>query len=165
MTPRSCLRWKPTGRIFSNVHLRWVPTGRLFNYCTGKVDSEPTHGSNVDIPHIHACKQTLGLSAGETSARNGFTNDEILSMMFGHSSSASVQIRSVFMEGDAVHISSGTRFSSNDFLIIRSELTITPQHDRQGYIRLVPKVVPLAFKTTTSTTRVELLCHPSYSNA
>ncbi|GKB04794.1 hypothetical protein Tco_0832989, partial [Tanacetum coccineum] len=30
---------------------------------TGKVESEPTHGSNVDIPHIHACKQTLGLSA------------------------------------------------------------------------------------------------------
>ncbi|GJZ55686.1 hypothetical protein Tco_0610879, partial [Tanacetum coccineum] len=36
----------------------------LFNSCTGKVESEPTHGSNVDIPHIHACKQTLGLSAG-----------------------------------------------------------------------------------------------------
>ncbi|GKG01858.1 hypothetical protein Tco_0306563, partial [Tanacetum coccineum] len=32
--------------------------------CTGKVDSEPAHGSIVDIPHIHACKQTLGLSAG-----------------------------------------------------------------------------------------------------
>ncbi|GKF77447.1 hypothetical protein Tco_0229917 [Tanacetum coccineum] len=23
MNPRSCLRWKPTGRIFSNVHLRY----------------------------------------------------------------------------------------------------------------------------------------------
>ncbi|GKC83948.1 hypothetical protein Tco_1139665 [Tanacetum coccineum] len=61
---RPSLKWKPTGRIFSNVRLRWVPTGKLFNSCTGKVDSEPTHGSNVDIPHIHACKQTLGLSAG-----------------------------------------------------------------------------------------------------
>ncbi|GKF97179.1 hypothetical protein Tco_0293000 [Tanacetum coccineum] len=29
-----------------------------------KVESEPTHGSNVDIHPIHACKQTLGLSAG-----------------------------------------------------------------------------------------------------
>ncbi|GJS70297.1 ribonuclease H-like domain-containing protein [Tanacetum coccineum] len=64
MNPRSCLRWKPTGRIFSNVHLRWVPTGKLFNSCTSKVESEPTHGLNVDIHHIHACKQTLGLSAG-----------------------------------------------------------------------------------------------------
>nr|GEY24933.1 hypothetical protein [Tanacetum cinerariifolium] len=27
-------------------------------------DSEPTHGSNVDIPNIHKCKQTLDLSAG-----------------------------------------------------------------------------------------------------
>ncbi|GJX38116.1 retrovirus-related pol polyprotein from transposon TNT 1-94 [Tanacetum coccineum] len=61
---RPSLKWKPTGRIFSNVRLRWVPTGKLFNSCTGKVESEPTHGSNVDIPHIHACKQTLGLSAG-----------------------------------------------------------------------------------------------------
>ncbi|GJZ29476.1 hypothetical protein Tco_0574123 [Tanacetum coccineum] len=61
---RPSLKWKPTGRIFSNVRLRWVPTGKLFNSCTGKVDSEPTHGSLVDIPHIHACKQTLGLSAG-----------------------------------------------------------------------------------------------------
>ncbi|GJU93785.1 hypothetical protein Tco_1318541 [Tanacetum coccineum] len=43
---------------------RWVPTGKLFNSCTDKVDIEPTHGSNVDIPHIHACKQPLDLSAG-----------------------------------------------------------------------------------------------------
>ncbi|GKC20722.1 hypothetical protein Tco_1022872, partial [Tanacetum coccineum] len=64
MNPRSCLRWKPTGRIFSNVHLRWIPTGKLLNSCTGKVDSEPAHGSIIDIPHIHACKQTLGLSTG-----------------------------------------------------------------------------------------------------
>ncbi|GJR39302.1 hypothetical protein Tco_1214986 [Tanacetum coccineum] len=64
LNPRSCLRWKPTGRIFSNVRLRWIPTGKLLNSCTGKVDSEPAHGSIVDIPHIHACKQTLGLSAG-----------------------------------------------------------------------------------------------------
>ncbi|GKA79277.1 gag/pol polyprotein [Tanacetum coccineum] len=41
----------------------WVPTGKQLNSCTGKVESEPTHGSNVDIPHIHACKQTLDLSA------------------------------------------------------------------------------------------------------
>ncbi|GKD02530.1 hypothetical protein Tco_1177504 [Tanacetum coccineum] len=61
---RPSLKWKPTGRIFSNVRLRWVSTGKLFNSCTGKVDSEPAHGSIVDIHHIHACKQTLGLSAG-----------------------------------------------------------------------------------------------------
>ncbi|GJY52345.1 hypothetical protein Tco_0443192 [Tanacetum coccineum] len=28
MTPRSCLRWKPTGKIFKTVGLRWVPLER-----------------------------------------------------------------------------------------------------------------------------------------
>ncbi|GJW38075.1 hypothetical protein Tco_0063920 [Tanacetum coccineum] len=64
MTPRYCLRWKQTGKIFKTVGLRWVPTGKLLNSCTDKVESKSTHGSNVDIPHIHACKQTLGLSTG-----------------------------------------------------------------------------------------------------
>ncbi|GJY60284.1 hypothetical protein Tco_0460941, partial [Tanacetum coccineum] len=63
-SPRSDLRWKPTGRIFKFVGLRWIPTGKLFDSCTGKDDSEPTHGSNVDIHNIHESKQTLDLSAG-----------------------------------------------------------------------------------------------------
>ncbi|GKG15031.1 hypothetical protein Tco_0354631, partial [Tanacetum coccineum] len=63
-SPRSDLRWKPTGRIFKSVGLRWIPTKQLFDSCTSKVDSEPPHGSNVDIPNIHECKQTLDLSAG-----------------------------------------------------------------------------------------------------
>ncbi|GKB09250.1 hypothetical protein Tco_0837562 [Tanacetum coccineum] len=61
---RSDLRWKPTGRIFKTVGLRWIPTGKLFNSRTSKVDSEPPHGSNVDISNIHVCKQTLDLGAG-----------------------------------------------------------------------------------------------------
>ncbi|GJT75365.1 hypothetical protein Tco_1042090 [Tanacetum coccineum] len=62
-SPRSDLRWKPTGRIFKTVGLRWVPMGKILASCTRKDDSEPTHGSNVDIPNIHKCKQTLDLSA------------------------------------------------------------------------------------------------------
>nr|GEV21780.1 hypothetical protein [Tanacetum cinerariifolium] len=54
-SPRSCIRWKPTVRIFKSVGLRWIPTGKLFDSCTSKADSESTHGSNV-------CKQTLDLS-------------------------------------------------------------------------------------------------------
>ncbi|GJT58396.1 putative reverse transcriptase domain-containing protein [Tanacetum coccineum] len=53
---------KPERQILTGH--RWVPTGKIFNSCTSKVESEPTHGSNVDIYHIHACKQTLGLSVG-----------------------------------------------------------------------------------------------------
>ncbi|GJS36871.1 hypothetical protein Tco_0535253 [Tanacetum coccineum] len=63
-SPRFDLRWKPTGRIFKSVGLRWIPTGKLFDSCTSKVDSEPTHGSNVDILNTHESKQTLDLSAG-----------------------------------------------------------------------------------------------------
>ncbi|GKC57662.1 hypothetical protein Tco_1085260 [Tanacetum coccineum] len=37
-TPRSCLRWKPTGRIFKTVSLRWIPTGKMFIDSTTKVD-------------------------------------------------------------------------------------------------------------------------------
>ncbi|GJW91167.1 hypothetical protein Tco_0168720 [Tanacetum coccineum] len=63
-SPRSDLRWKPTGRIFKSVCLRWIPTGRLFDSCTSKDDSEPTHGSNVGISNMHESNQTLDLSAG-----------------------------------------------------------------------------------------------------
>nr|GFA98150.1 uncharacterized mitochondrial protein AtMg00810-like [Tanacetum cinerariifolium] len=51
-------------RIFKSVGLRWIPTGKLFDSCTSKVESEPPHGSNVDISKIHECKKTLDLSAG-----------------------------------------------------------------------------------------------------
>ncbi|GKA53532.1 hypothetical protein Tco_0746847, partial [Tanacetum coccineum] len=62
-SPISDLRWKPTGRIFKTVGLRWVATGKILISCTSKDDSEPTHGSNVDIPNIHEFKKTLDLSA------------------------------------------------------------------------------------------------------
>ncbi|GJW52112.1 hypothetical protein Tco_0093463 [Tanacetum coccineum] len=63
-SPRSDLRWKPTGIIFKTVGLRWVPKGKILVSCTSKDDSEPTHGLNVDISKIQECKQTLDLSAG-----------------------------------------------------------------------------------------------------
>ncbi|GKE83378.1 hypothetical protein Tco_1557120 [Tanacetum coccineum] len=64
MTPRSCLKWKPTGKIFKTVGLRWVPTGKIFTYSTTKVDSEPLNGSNEDITNPYECAQTLNVSAG-----------------------------------------------------------------------------------------------------
>nr|GEW77505.1 hypothetical protein [Tanacetum cinerariifolium] len=59
MTPRSCLRWKPTDRIFKTVGLRWVPTGKIFASSTTKVDNEPPNGSNEDITNHNECEQTL----------------------------------------------------------------------------------------------------------
>ncbi|GJT92101.1 hypothetical protein Tco_1080946 [Tanacetum coccineum] len=51
-SPKSCLRWQPTGRILKTVCLRWVPTGRLFNSCTSKVESTSFNGQKqqrIDI--------------------------------------------------------------------------------------------------------------------
>ncbi|GJW67171.1 hypothetical protein Tco_0121595 [Tanacetum coccineum] len=63
-SPRSGLRWKPTGIIFETDGLRWIPIVKLLDSCMGKVDSEPPHGSNVDISKTHECKKTQDLSAG-----------------------------------------------------------------------------------------------------
>ncbi|GJZ50290.1 hypothetical protein Tco_0604480 [Tanacetum coccineum] len=54
-TPRSCLRWIPTGRIFNPIGLRWVPTGKIFTSSTTKVNSEPLNGSNEDITNPYKC--------------------------------------------------------------------------------------------------------------
>ncbi|GJX97366.1 hypothetical protein Tco_0353164 [Tanacetum coccineum] len=60
-TPRSCLRWKPPGRIFNIVSLRWVPTGKIFTSSTIKVDSAPPTSSNKDITNPYECEQTLNI--------------------------------------------------------------------------------------------------------
>ncbi|GJX05651.1 reverse transcriptase domain-containing protein [Tanacetum coccineum] len=64
MTPRSCLRWKQTGKIFKTVGLRWVPTGKTFVSSTTKVDSEPPNGSNADITNQCKSEQALNVNAG-----------------------------------------------------------------------------------------------------
>nr|GEX37897.1 hypothetical protein [Tanacetum cinerariifolium] len=63
MTPRSCLRWKLTGRIFKTIGLRRVPTRKIFTYSTTKVDSEPLNGYAY-ITNQYKCEQTLDVSAG-----------------------------------------------------------------------------------------------------
>ncbi|GJY35813.1 hypothetical protein Tco_0421191 [Tanacetum coccineum] len=63
-TPRSCLRWKPTGRMFKTAGLRWIPTRKMFTDSTTKVDIETPNGSNEDITNPYECEQTLNVSAG-----------------------------------------------------------------------------------------------------
>nr|GEY15310.1 hypothetical protein [Tanacetum cinerariifolium] len=82
-SPRSDLRWKPTGRIFKSVGLRWIPIGKLFDSCTSKVDSEPQHDSNVDISNIHECKQTLDVSAVPSTDTIVMTSMIELESLFG----------------------------------------------------------------------------------
>nr|GEV21788.1 hypothetical protein [Tanacetum cinerariifolium] len=102
ITPRSCLRWKPMGKIFKTVGLRWVPTGKIFTSSTTKVDSDPINGSNKDITNQYECKQTLDVSAVMTSDHNS------------------------------------------------SELRIHDHNNEPPSSKLVPKVVPPAYKTATS---------------
>ncbi|GJX30717.1 ribonuclease H-like domain-containing protein [Tanacetum coccineum] len=75
MNPRSCLRWKPTGKIFKYVGLMWVPTGKIFTSSTTKVDSEPTNGSNDDITNQYECEQTLDVSACTLNLSAAMTSD------------------------------------------------------------------------------------------
>ncbi|GJS81641.1 hypothetical protein Tco_0748182 [Tanacetum coccineum] len=99
-SPRSCLRWQPTGRILKTVCLRWVPTGKTFASSTTKVESEPPNGSNEDIPNQCESEQALNVIA---------------------STLLSTDQASVFMEKTSVHISSG--LSSSKLV-----LTIPPSH-------------------------------------
>nr|GFB56474.1 hypothetical protein [Tanacetum cinerariifolium] len=86
MTPRSCLRWKLTGRIFKTVGLRWVPTEKIFVSSTTKVDSEPPNGLNEIITNHNECEQTLDVIAGTLNGFKEFSTDEQV-MTSDHNSS------------------------------------------------------------------------------
>nr|GEU34462.1 retrovirus-related Pol polyprotein from transposon TNT 1-94 [Tanacetum cinerariifolium] len=118
MTLRSCLGWKPMGKIFKTDGLRWVPTGKIFDSSTTKVDSEPPNGSNESINNPYKYEQTLNVSGFKEFKLNkqAMTSD--------HNS---------------------------------SELGIHDHSNEPSSLKLVPKVVPPADKTTTSQQELELL--------
>nr|GEV60516.1 copia protein [Tanacetum cinerariifolium] len=64
-TPRSCLRWIPTARLFHSVGLKWVPTEKTFTSSTTKADCEPPNGSNDYITNPYKCDQTFNVSADQ----------------------------------------------------------------------------------------------------
>nr|GEX38660.1 integrase, catalytic region, zinc finger, CCHC-type, peptidase aspartic, catalytic [Tanacetum cinerariifolium] len=78
ITLRSCLRWKPTGKIFKTVGLRWVPIRRILTSSTTKVYSEPLNGSNADITNQYEYGQTLDVSADAD-----VPSQQELDMLFG----------------------------------------------------------------------------------
>ncbi|GJZ79317.1 hypothetical protein Tco_0644154 [Tanacetum coccineum] len=67
-TPRSCLRWKPTSRIFN---IRWIPTGKMFTDSTTKLESVPQNGSNDDITNLYECDQTHHVITGTLNSSAG----------------------------------------------------------------------------------------------
>nr|GEV38854.1 hypothetical protein [Tanacetum cinerariifolium] len=71
MTPRSCLRWKSTGKIFNTVGLRCVPAGKIFTSRTTKVQSKPTNSLDEGITNQYEYKQTFDVSAGTLNLSAG----------------------------------------------------------------------------------------------
>ncbi|GJR16762.1 retrovirus-related pol polyprotein from transposon TNT 1-94 [Tanacetum coccineum] len=65
-TPRSCLRWKPTGRIFKTVSLRWIPTGKMFTDSTTKVTSTSNSSSESLLYDNIVPKPDLALELGKS---------------------------------------------------------------------------------------------------
>ncbi|GJT04242.1 hypothetical protein Tco_0838704 [Tanacetum coccineum] len=174
MTPRSCLSWKPTGRIFKTIGLRWVPTGKIFAFSTNKVNSEPAHGSIVDIPHIHACKQTLGLSAG--TSFNGQKQQRIdlnADALYNEKQENLRVCSSLGRQCQMVSAENNTSGPVPQCLVLhqmtsdhnRSELGIHDHNNEPSSSKLVPKVFPLAVKTATSRQELELLFHHHIANA
>nr|GEX33773.1 reverse transcriptase domain-containing protein [Tanacetum cinerariifolium] len=72
-TPRSCLRWKPAGRICKTAGLRWIPTGNMFTDSTTMIDNEPLNGSNKDITNTYECEQTLNVSTSTFNLSAGIS--------------------------------------------------------------------------------------------
>ncbi|GJT69070.1 hypothetical protein Tco_1028356 [Tanacetum coccineum] len=141
-SPRSCLRWQPTGRILKTVCLRWVPTGKIFTSSTTKVDSEPPNGSKEDITNQCESEQALDVSGEKTDIlenRASRNFDLMINIMtFEHSSSSlghQCQMTSV-------HISSGLVLHQMTSDHNRSELAIQDHNNEQSSSKLVPKVVP-----------------------
>ncbi|GKA39414.1 hypothetical protein Tco_0731965 [Tanacetum coccineum] len=171
-SPRSCLRWQPTGRILKTVCLRWVPTGKTFASSTTKVESEPPNGSNADIPNQCESEQALNVSAdiSENRASRNFdlmitkrrliAADQasvFMAMTFEQRSSSLAPFLNVQMT--SVHISSGLVLHQMTSDHNRSELRIQDHSNEPSSSKLVPKVVPLAVKTATSRQELELLFH------
>ncbi|GKB85491.1 hypothetical protein Tco_0957763 [Tanacetum coccineum] len=130
-TPRSCLRWKPTCRIFKIAGLRWIPAGKMFTDYTTKVDSEPPNGSNDDITNPYECDQTLNVSAGPTNLSAGFKSDAHKQMMFEQNSSSLV-LQSLMT---SVHISSGLALQRQ---MASADNTSGPAPQRKESLKLTP---------------------------
>ncbi|GKB67062.1 hypothetical protein Tco_0928474 [Tanacetum coccineum] len=155
MTPRSCLRWKPTGRIFKTIGLRWVPTGKIFAFSTNKVDSEPPNGSKGDITNQCESEQALDVSAGTllSTVQASVVNVKWCLLKI------TLQAPFLNVQMTSVHISSGLVLHQMTSDHNRSELGIQDHSNEPSSSKLVPKVVPLENKTATSRQKLELLFH------
>ncbi|GKA42677.1 hypothetical protein Tco_0735337 [Tanacetum coccineum] len=159
MTPRSCLRWKPTGRVFKNVVLRWVPTGKTFASSTTKVDSEPPNGSNADITNQCESEQALDVSADISENRASRNFDLMIIKWRLLKITLQAPPRSSMFKRRLIAADQASVFMAMTSDHNRSELGIHDHSNEPSSSKLVPKVVPLAVKTATSRQELELLFH------
>nr|GFA35182.1 hypothetical protein [Tanacetum cinerariifolium] len=150
--PRSCLRWKLTGRIFKIVGLRWVPTGKIFTSSTTKVDSEPQNSLNEDITNHNEYEQTLDVSAGTLNLSAGISFNP-----------KKEGLRAWLLKRMISQKQGLKEFSTDEHVMIfdhnSSELRIHDHNNEQSSSKLVLNVVPSANKTATSRQELELLFH------
>ncbi|GJY77632.1 hypothetical protein Tco_0483433 [Tanacetum coccineum] len=118
-------------------------------------DSKPKRKANKSVATTH--KKTV---ASDTTIQKPKSTCKSLprSSMFKRRLIAADQA-SVFMEMTSVHISSCLVLSQLLSDHNRSELEIHDHSNEPSSSKLVPKVVPLAFKTATSRQELELLFH------
>ncbi|GJS56266.1 retrovirus-related pol polyprotein from transposon TNT 1-94 [Tanacetum coccineum] len=145
-SPRSCLRWQPTGRILKTVCLRWVPTGKTFASSTTKVESEPPNGSNADIPNQCESEQALNVSAG-TLLSTAVQASVFMEMMSDHNSSDLAPQR---QEMSVENVSSG---------LVPQGLKAS-DYDNSDPVPPRQNVVPTAEKTDSSQQGLEFLFSP-----
>ncbi|GJT02411.1 hypothetical protein Tco_0823580 [Tanacetum coccineum] len=140
MNPRSCLRWKPTGRIFKTIGLRWVPTGKISAFSTNKVLKEKKEEKIVEPQMVQKKISLTNVKANKllmsVQCQNGFTKDELHQMTSVHNSSGLAPPRQMTFDHNS------------------SELGIHDHNNELSSSKLVPKVVPLADKTMLSSQAV-----------
>ncbi|GKF92864.1 hypothetical protein Tco_0279583, partial [Tanacetum coccineum] len=130
-----------------------VPTGKIFAFNTNKVDSEPLNASIVDIPHIYACEQTLGLSAG--TSFNGQKQQRI-----------DINAEALYNEKqENLRVCSSLVLHQMTSVHNRSELGIQDHSNEPSSSKLVPKSCSSSFQDSYITTRVGITIPPSHSNA
>ncbi|GJR12597.1 hypothetical protein Tco_0795249 [Tanacetum coccineum] len=155
-SPRSCLRWQPTGRILKTVCLRWVPTGKTFASSTTKCMYSLKY--RYIVQSYRGRTQSLVAEKTDISENKASRNFDLMidkwcllkitlqapprSSMFKRRLIAADQA-SVFM---AMTFEQRSSSLGHQCLMTpdhnRSELGIQDHSNEQSSSKLVPKVVP-----------------------
>ncbi|GKE66157.1 hypothetical protein Tco_1520318 [Tanacetum coccineum] len=149
MNPRSCLRWKPMGRIFSNVRLR--------NQCQIGFTKDEIFIKRRLNTTVQASFLNVQLRLNTTVQASVVNVKWCLLKITLQAPFLNVQRcliiadqASVFMIMMSAHINSGLILHQMTSDHNRSKLGNQDHNNEQSSSKLVPKVVPLAVKTATS---------------